>query len=97
MGRFVVHYANGEQREIPLRLGGDLLDFHFDPAQPKPTVNSQVAWTGPDAENNSEGSLSRLILMSWSNPLPDAEVQSIDYVSAMNRPTPFLVAITVEP
>jgi hypothetical protein len=32
----------------------------------------------------------------WENPWPDAELRSLDFVSALAGPWPFLVAITVE-
>jgi hypothetical protein len=37
-----------------------------------------------------------LFLTTWVNVAPDLEVDSIDYVSAMAVPAPFLIAISVE-
>ena len=37
-----------------------------------------------------------LYLSTWSNPLPDQRITSIDYRSAMANSAPFLIAITLE-
>jgi hypothetical protein len=34
---------------------------------------------------------------TWVNPMPQTEIASIDYVSAMTTAEPFLIAITAEP
>jgi hypothetical protein len=34
---------------------------------------------------------------TWMNPLPDTEIVSLDYVSAMAPSAPFLLAVTAEP
>ena len=43
-----------------------------------------------DADNKT------LFRTSWDNPLPDVELKSIDFVSGMADPAPFLIAISVE-
>jgi hypothetical protein len=38
----------------------------------------------------------RLYKTTWDNPLADLEIISIDFVSNMAAPAPFLIAITAE-
>jgi hypothetical protein len=56
-----------------------------------------VAWIGSHAAARLHGLQTRLIKYTWENELPDAEITSIDFVSAVENPAPFLVAITVDP
>jgi hypothetical protein len=37
-----------------------------------------------------------LFLTSWTNVAPGLEVESIDFISAMTVPAPFLIAVSVE-
>ncbi len=97
VARLVIHYANTERRQIDLKLGEDLWSWHFDPKNPRPTRNSQVAWTGSNTQTRLDGRQICIYHTSWSNPLPGVEVQSVDFISALNGPAPFLIAITAEP
>jgi hypothetical protein len=36
----------------------------------------------------------RVYKFTWNNPLPEVEIKSIDFESAMEKPAPFLLAIT---
>ena len=38
----------------------------------------------------------RLYQRTWDNPLPEAEVTRLDFVSKMAKSAPFLIAITLE-
>jgi hypothetical protein len=96
IGKYVVHFANGEQREIPIILGADVYDWLLSnvrrnqPASPQ----SRLAWRGPspEGEDRDRG----LYVKTWDNPLPDVEISHIDFISEMHDATPFLVALTVE-
>jgi len=94
IGRYVVHYVNGQQREIPLVIGQDLADW-WEQAneQGKPFV---VAWTGTNAKSQSLNRRIRLFKTTWPNPRLDVAVQSIDFEAMDKEAMPFLVAITVE-
>jgi hypothetical protein len=48
-----------------------------------------VAWKGKDGR--------RVYVSTWENPWPDVEIVSMDFVSAMTRCGPFLIAVTAEP
>src|SRR5262249_47175914 len=36
-------------------------------------------------------------ITSWTNPAPEMEIQTLEYVSSMAQPAPFLLAITAVP
>jgi hypothetical protein len=56
-------------------------------------TRSTVAWSG----FNSARVVVRLYKTTWVNPLPETEIVSLDYVSAMTPSAPFLLAVTAEP
>jgi len=89
IGRYVLHYADGEQRELPLVVGEDVRDWSFNPGQP--AANAAAAWTGP----GGTGGL-RLDHRAYENPRPDVEITTLDFISAGTQATPFVVAITLE-
>ena len=39
----------------------------------------------------------RLFRTTWTNPRPDLEIKTLDFISAMSKAGPFLVALTAEP
>jgi eukaryotic-like serine/threonine-protein kinase len=91
IGCYVVHYASGEQTEVPLVVGENLANWWEDSASAgKPYV---VAWRG----TNAFGARIRLFKSTWENPRPADVVQSIDLVSQQDECAPFLVALTAEP
>jgi WD40 repeat protein len=97
VAKIVLHLANGQTQTLDLKLGGDLWNYTFESGQAKLTKNSRVAWTGPANPRHPDGPQAQLFQTTWENPSPDTVVDSIDYISAMNDPVPFLIAITTEP
>ncbi|RME90809.1 MAG: hypothetical protein D6766_12740 [Verrucomicrobia bacterium] len=93
VGRYVIHYANGGSRTILLLYGRDLADW-YGPPDREEGDELRVAWRAP-ARGSSPGEL-RLYHLAWDNPLPEQPIESIDFISALNDPAPFVVAITVE-
>ena len=57
---------------------------------------SMVAWTGPCWVLAAPEKTVRLYKSTYTNPFPETEVVQIDFISAMTRSAPFLVAMTVE-
>jgi hypothetical protein len=89
IGKYVLHYTGGSQREIPLINGDNVGDWGgISTEDPK---HATVVWTG----RNDTMDL-RMFKTTWENPLPDQLVESIDYVSQLTAASPFLIAITAE-
>lgn len=88
--RYVVHYADGSEESIPVRVGAEIADWYVDPA---PLPLAQVAWQGHTADK--PGPIG-LYTMRWVNPHPDKEIAGLDVVSGGGDPVPVVVAITVE-
>jgi hypothetical protein len=94
VGEYVVHYANGQTRSVPLVYQQNMLDWWFRPGDAPPS-GAEVVWQGQDPSTRRNGFKTRLLKYSWENPFPDTEISSIDFVSSMTEAGPFLVAITV--
>jgi WD40 repeat protein/tetratricopeptide (TPR) repeat protein len=96
VAKYVIHFANGEQREVPFLLVEDAYDWHLSATRRnQPTgPQSKIAWRGPGGlgQDRELG----LYMKTWENPLPDVEITHIDFISAMAEATPFLVALTLE-
>ncbi|MGO8931206.1 MAG: protein kinase domain-containing protein [Limisphaerales bacterium] len=97
IGRCVIHYADGQEADLPIVYGRDVRDWWDVGAQgPGDSLPAKVVWTGQNpAMPRHQGTL-RLFKFTWSNPRPGADAQSLDFVSAMTQCAPFLIAITVE-
>jgi hypothetical protein len=101
---FVSFLGNPARLEIPILFGRDVRDWHPAPDEPAPTPDLKVAWSSDQVsaaeakkgapQNHSKPA--RLFKTTWVNLLPDLLVDRIDFVSAMNGPAPFLIAITAE-
>jgi hypothetical protein len=97
VGSYVVHFgANKMQLEIPIICGRDVRDWHVATDEKPGPKELLVAWTGTNAAGKVEGRPIRLFMTTWENVAPDVPIDTIDFVSAMVTPAPFLVAITAE-
>ncbi len=95
-GQYVFHYADGSREQSRLRIGEEIGDHWHDPRHPVAVHQARVAWTGQNERARVFGCTLQLFHWTWENPRPDAVVTSVDFVSAMNNPAPFLLAITAE-
>jgi hypothetical protein len=91
IGKYVVHYQNGQSAEIPLIGGRDLSDWLIRPTEKQ----LQVAWTGSEPHFGGSHHLC-LCKTTWENPFPDLPVSTIDFEASGKGGFPFLVAVTVE-
>jgi hypothetical protein len=96
IGRYVIHYADGQQQEVPLVYGVNVRDWWFDPKADEPTKDAVVAWTGSNPAARNRGQALRLYKFTWQNPRPDSAIESLDFVSENSNSSPFLIALTVE-
>jgi hypothetical protein len=96
VAKLVLHYANGQQEELDIRQGEQVLDWQAQsdalPADP----GTAVAWTGENPESKKAGRKIRIFKTRFANPHPRETIEDIDYVSAMAGSAPFMVALTVE-
>ena len=89
---YVIHYADGQQLEVPLLYGREIQAWIREedpPAQREPLI----AWS----TNAGGGITLQLCHFTWDNPRPSVTVESLDFVSEMTRAAPFILAITAEP
>ena len=96
VGRYVLHYADGETRELPIIYGQDIRNWWTVRGESTNTPNAQVVWRGNCPMAASNGESLRLWKRTYSNPWPDVRIVGLDFVSAMNKSAPFLVALTIE-
>lgn len=91
IGRYVIHYADGQTRQVPIVFGVDLRDWLPSWDAHAAAKDPPVGWHGRDGKLDIV-----LFEKQWPNPLPDAEISSIDLLSSMTDAAPFLVALTAE-
>ena len=97
IGTYVMHFATNQMRlEIPIRYGHEVRNWHSQGSEPVAPEDLTVAWMGQNAVSKSAGRSIRLFLTTWTNTAPDLEIESLDYISSMALPAPFLIAISVE-
>jgi type II secretory pathway pseudopilin PulG len=94
VGKYIVHFHDGQSEEIPILYEDHVLDTWNAPPDQR-VMKSQLAWekqieNGPPIQN------ARLYRMSWKNPRPDARIVFLDFISAGSSAAPFLVGLSVE-
>jgi len=87
---YVIHYADGSEQRIPLRVGVEIADWYVDPVA---LPQAQVAWRGHSADK--PGPIG-VYAMRWVNPYPEKTMASLDFLSAQGEPVPVLIALTAE-
>jgi hypothetical protein len=87
VGSYVLHYANGETKKIPLVYGRNIEDS-FSGNFGYVLTDAVTAWTGGAVQ---------VFKYTANNPLPSIEIKSMDFVSTNTQAAPFLIAITIEP
>ena len=84
---YVIHYADGQQHEVPVVYGRDTLAWLLED-EPQAPDRASVAW-----RSDAGGGITlQLYEFSWDNPRPDAEIATLDFVSQMTQAAPFLLA-----
>lgn len=97
IGKYVVHYADGQSVELPIRI----------PRPSNDTGNSNNWWAGAVGGEesravpflvkntmNGEPAYRYLRVWEWKNPRPDVPMTALDVISAGGDQTPILVAVT---
>ncbi|MBI4327347.1 MAG: hypothetical protein HY674_19100, partial [Chloroflexi bacterium] len=92
---FFFNYTDGQKQELPIIYGQDLRDWWN--RNDKPATDAMEAWAGTNRVNKAAGTSIHVYKRTWPNPRADVAIESIDFVSKMARPAPFLIAVTVDP
>jgi hypothetical protein len=90
-----LHYADGEMREIPIIAGEDVGDWQSF-REGGGVGRAKVVWSGRQVPSRVWTRSLHWYKSSWDNPRPGHPVTRIDYVSAMGRAGPYLLAATIE-
>jgi hypothetical protein len=96
MGEYVLHYANGQTRSIPIVYQRNTKDWWVKPGDSVLT-DADIAWAGENEASHKLGYQIQLYRYTVNSPLPDQEIETIDFVSTMTDSAPFLIALTAEP
>jgi hypothetical protein len=92
LGAYRIHYADGRTNEIPIIYGQDVLVWEDECGDASAAALKPV-WQA----TRPPGVTVRLFQTAWTNPRPETRIKSLDFVSALARSGPFLVAITADP
>lgn len=101
----ILHYNNGSNAKIDIVGGKEVLDcwgpiYNTDSGDDRYTTSpeTELAWAGsnPDIKKESPEFSLRLYKSTFTNPHPELEISSIDYVSSLSGASPFLVGLTIE-
>jgi hypothetical protein len=97
VGSYLVSFVGEQTRlEVPIVYGKDVRDWHWQPGEAPAPKSLKTAWHGENEMTRQSGQPLRLYLTTWTNLLPDLEVDSITCASSMANPALFLLAITAE-
>jgi len=98
LGSLVLHYADGDQASLDLVYGRDVRRWILDPRVrgAQDTDRGKLGWTGTNPVVDEYRGTLRLYLTTRENPRPGAKITTVDFVSALSRSAPFLIAVTVE-
>jgi len=98
VGTYVLHYADGQQAELPIVSGLDTGPWwvFYPPIAPTEPGGALPVWNGKNRRNAKDGCSIYLYKSTRANPRPEIELVSIDFVSSMSSASPFLVALTLE-
>jgi len=88
--------ANNMRLEVPIVYGKDVRDWHYWAQEQEAPSSLHTIWKGDNPTSKRANSYVRLFETTWTNVVPDIELESIDFVSSMSQPAPFLIAITIE-
>ena len=75
--RYVVHYADGDSREVPVCWKHDIGPWLT--SSPKEMPNAALAWVGEVAQARKDEQVAAYV-MQWTNPKPDVPLEGVDIV-----------------
>jgi hypothetical protein len=96
IAKFVFHFADGLDSELPIRYGNDVRNYWIKVGDVPEHKDAVRAWLGTNAQTSETGISFRFYKPVWENPRPDTPVETVDFISTMSDCGPLLLAITVE-
>ena len=106
VAKLKLHFADGSVAELPIVAGEQVMNswgpLYTTPLADEPLAptapGTQLAWVGGRAVSGDQPSWMavRVYQTAFTNPQPEVELTSLDYVSALSEAAPFLLAITIE-
>jgi hypothetical protein len=96
IGEYVLHYANGQTKSVPIVYQQHVRDWWIQEGDPIPT-DADIAWTGENKALHKPGYNVQIYKYTVNNPFPGDEIETIDFASEMTESAPFLIALTIEP
>ena len=96
VAHYIMHYADGKQTKIPIKLGWHV---HFWDCYPPARVmpGARAFWTGFTAEakqRDPKTSDACLWTMEWKNPRPDTPVDHVTFAAADTEATIAILGVT---
>jgi tetratricopeptide (TPR) repeat protein/predicted Ser/Thr protein kinase len=91
---YVLHYADGQTRELSIRYGQHVRDVWRRDA--RPPTGALVAWQGKSSGANKDSRGVQFFMATWENPRPESEVRSIDLSLKSDEVYPIVLGITVK-
>lgn len=93
VGSYIIHMSDGSIEDLAIVYGRNVRSERGDYRN---VPEAEVAWEGEGIRTGA-GRRVRMFKVTWDNPTPTMEVSRIDFISAVSRSAPHLLAITVEP
>jgi hypothetical protein len=88
MAKYVIHYADGQSVDVPVRAELDVEDYRQK--SPGGLPGALLAWTKPAGDTQLSA-----YSMPWTNPRPGVAITSFDLVFGNDRVgIPALLAVT---
>lgn len=91
IGEYVLNYEDGSHASVDIVYGVNVIDWWSADI----VSDAQIAWIGSHAAARLMRKQTHLIKIVWSNPKPELKMITLDYISSLADPAPFLVAVTV--
>jgi hypothetical protein len=90
---YIIHMSDGSIEDLPIVYGRNVRSERGDYRK---VPEAEVAWDGEGIRTGA-GRRVRMLKVTWENPTPTMEVSRIDFISAVSRSAPHLLAVTVDP
>ena len=94
--RIVLHYTNGQTRRFDLLYAVHGRDWMHNPRNPDQTVLDENTTLGWSELHPTKGIMIRFYHTTFSNPLPDVEITSADFISPLHSANLLLFGLTVD-